>query len=80
MKSITVTHIYMYVRTYKVLSYPFSHFALLRGTHEMLLASLVFIPYITFPKCKNQGKMHVLKIIVVGLISSIICEFENFSS
>ena len=33
----------------------------------MLLASLVFIPYITSPKCKNQGKMHVLKIIVVGV-------------
>lgn len=46
----------------------------------MLLASLVFIPYITSPKCKNQGKMHVLKIIVVGVISCIICEFKNFSS
>ena len=45
----------------------------------MLLASLVFIPCITSPKCKNQGKMHVIKIIVVGLISCIICEFENIS-
>lgn len=79
MKSVTVTHICMCVRTYKVLSHPFSHFDL-RRTHEMLLTSLVFIPCITFPECKNQGKMHVLKIIVVGLISSIICEFENFSS
>lgn len=32
------------------------------------------------PNAKNQGKMHVLKIIAVELISSIICGFENFSS
>lgn len=46
----------------------------------MLLASPVFILYITFAKCKNQGKMHILKTIVAGLISSIKREFCNYPS
>lgn len=53
---------------------------LLEGTSNMLLTSLVFIACITFTKCKNQGMIHILKIIMVGLISSIICEFYNYFS
>ena len=46
----------------------------------MLFANPVFIPYFTFTKGKNQGKMLVLNIIVVGLISSTICKLDHFSS
>lgn len=46
----------------------------------MLFASPVFIPSITFTNGKNQGKMLILNIIVVGLISSTICKFDHFSS
>lgn len=46
----------------------------------MLLASPVFIPYITSTKCKNQGQILILKLIIVGLISNISCKFDHFSS
>lgn len=52
---------------------------LLKGTNT-LLTSPVFIPYTPFTKCKNQGTIHILKIITVGLISSIRHEFYNYSS